>query len=124
MPDSASERTLSSEAASIVSGLAQLFLDVSTDDSAVIFSRRSTMRRSAVFLPTPGINVSRARLFVLIDWISSSAFMPESSAMPDPRTDATDGNEVNKQFAFARGLETIKLQRVFFYVRVDAKLNV
>ena len=38
-------------------------------DSWIILSRRSTTSRSAVFLPIPGICVSRAKLLDLIDSI-------------------------------------------------------
>src|SRR4029079_5202639 len=37
--------------------------------------------------------------------------------------DTADGDEVDEQLALARRLEAVELQRVFFYVRVDAQLN-
>ena len=77
--------------------------------------------RSAVFLPTPGMRVSRATSCVRIARISSAGSIPDSTASASFGPMPLIADQPLEQILFERRGEAVERDDVLAHVRVDAQ---
>ena len=75
--------------------------------------------RSAVFLPTPGIAVSRATSCSRIALTSSAGLDARQDRQRQLRADAADRDQPLEQLLLERRREPVERDRVLAHVRVD-----
>ena len=81
----------------------------------------SSTMRSDVFLPTPGMAVSRARSPRSIARTSSGGSMPGQHRERELRADAADADQPLEQLLLERRREAVERQRILAHVRVNAQ---
>ena len=88
---------------------------------AGILSLSSSTRRSAVFFPTPGMRVRRARSLARRAATKSPTSMPERMPTASLGPDAGDGDQALEDLLLGGGQEAVQGQRVLAHLGVDAQ---